>query len=186
LFTTPPQPERGGFWKISAIQFRADSQELFLATGSGEVFRFDARTGREKQKFVADYRNPQQIQAGKPKQPSHGASVFSIDAKTLVTSSADWIHVWDVDTGSLRLQIGHHGCNVSLAPDGKTLATSDIRYAGDLGTDAIRMYDIDTGDELLTLESDGNRASVMAFSPDGKRLFTGFHRGSAIVWDVSR
>ena len=25
---------------------------------------------------------------------------------------------------------------------------------------------------------------VMAFSPDGTKLFTGFHRGSAIVWDV--
>ena len=25
---------------------------------------------------------------------------------------------------------------------------------------------------------------LMVFSPDGRKLFTGFDRGSAIVWDV--
>jgi WD40 repeat protein len=189
LFVTPPEEQRGGFWQVSAIQFRADSQELLFATGIGEVFRFDAKTGREKQKFVADYRTPQQIQTGKPKYPSHARGAFSIDGKTLVTSADDWIYVWDVDTGKLRTRFRHpyeQGCNVCLAPDGNTLATCDIFYAGVSGGDSIWLCDINTGDDLLTLGLAGDRAGVMSFSPDGKRLFTGFHRGSAIVWDVSR
>lgn len=39
---------------------------------------------------------------------------------------------------------------------------------------------------MLTLESPDDRAVVLAFSPDGTRLFAGFQRGSAIVWDVRR
>ena len=66
------------------------------------------------------------------------------------------------------------------------MATSDVLYSGDLGEDTIRLYDIETGEQILTLEPGDGRASVMAFSPDGTRLFTGFGRGSGIVWDVRR
>jgi WD40 repeat protein len=39
---------------------------------------------------------------------------------------------------------------------------------------------------VLTLDPIDDRASVLVFSPDGTKLFTGFHRGSAIIWDVRR
>ncbi len=32
----------------------------------------------------------------------------------------------------------------------------------------------------------GDRGNVLTFSPDGTKLFTGFYRGTAIVWDVCR
>ena len=99
------------------------------------------------------------------------------------------MYVWDVDTGELRLQIRHphdNGCNLCVSADGKTLATADLLYPGDYGRDTIRLYDLETGDEILVLEPADNRAHVMAFSPDGRRLFTGFWRGSGIIWDVSR
>src|SRR5204862_8239925 len=130
-----------------------------------------------------------QIQIGRPQMPQLWRGDFSADGKTLVSSSAEWIYVWDLDSATLRNQIRHphdHGCNLCLAPDGKTFATADLLYSGDPGNDTIRLYDIETGDELLTLESVGNRACVMKFSPDGKRLFTGFHNGAAIAWDVGR
>lgn len=189
IFVTPPKEQKIGLWDAKVMRFRPDSQVLLVATGGGDVFQFDASTGQQRQKVLADYRTPQEIEARRPREPQLWEGDFSADGKTLVSSSAEWIYVWDVDTGTLRLQIRHphdHGCNLCLSPDGKMLATSDLLYAGDFGNDTIRLYDIDTGDELLTLESAGNRAGVMSFSPDGKRLFTGFHRGSAIVWDVSQ
>ncbi len=75
---------------------------------------------------------------------------------------------------------------LGLAPDGKTLATSECQTHGDLGEDKIRLYDLDTGEQVLTLEPVDDQANVLAFSPDGTKLFSGFHRGSAIVWDVRR
>lgn len=189
VFVTPPKEQKIGLWDAKVMRFRSDSQVLLVATGGGDVIQFDASTGQQQHKVLADYRTPQEIQVGRPREPQLWSGAFSLDGKTLVSSSAEWVYVWDVDTGTMRLQIRHphdHGCNLCLAPDGKTLATSDLQYAGDDGTDAIRLYDIDTGDELLTLDPGGNRAGVMSFSPDGKRLFTGFHRGSGIVWDVNR
>ena len=75
---------------------------------------------------------------------------------------------------------------LALAPDGKTVATTDVRSDEDFGEDTIRLYDVETGDPVLTLEPADDRADVLAFSPDGTRLLTGSERGSAIVWDVRR
>ena len=76
--------------------------------------------------------------------------------------------------------------------DGRTLATSDVRLIDerdqnptkDITEDTIRLYDIETGEQILTLEPGHYRAGAMVFSPDGERLFTGFDEGPGIVWDV--
>ncbi|MBI3865147.1 MAG: PQQ-binding-like beta-propeller repeat protein [Planctomycetia bacterium] len=189
LFVTPPKEQRAGLWDAKEMRFRPDSQTLVVVTGGGDIYQFDASTGQQRNKVLADYRTPEQIQAGRPREPQLWCGTLSADGKTLVSSSAEWVYVWDVDTGAMRIQMRHphdHGCHLCLAPDGKTLATSDLQYAGDYGTDTIRLYDIENGDVLLTLEPVGDRAGIMSFSPDGKRLFTGFNRGLAIVWNVER
>ena len=80
-----------------------------------------------------------------------------------------------------------HGCKLTFAPDGSTLATSDLRDdIHDVGEDTIRLYDVKSGSQILTIEPGDSRATVMAFSPDGVRLFTGFDRGAGIIWNVRR
>jgi WD40 repeat protein len=114
---------------------------------------------------------------------------FSADGRTLVSSQMEWVYVWDVESGTMRRKIRHphrHGCNLTLAPDGRTLATSDLLYSDDPGVDTIRLYDVEIGAEVRTLQPHDDRAHVLAFSPDGTRLFTGFGRGTGIVWDVRR
>jgi WD40 repeat protein len=148
-------------------------------------------TGREQRRFKADWRPLEQQKADRPFTTPQvlWLGAFSADNRTLVTSCAEFAYAWDVDTGKLRRKIRRThkwGCYLALAPDGKTLATSDQRSADDYGVDTIRLYDLDTGEQVLTLEPGDNRAGVLAFSPDGTKLFTGFHRGSAIVWDVQR
>ncbi len=61
---------------------------------------------------------------------------------------------------------------LALAPDGKTVATSDVPNRGDFGEDKIRLYDAETGEPVLTLETAGDRAVVLAFSPDRTKLLT--------------
>ena len=114
-------------------------------------------------------------------------ATFSGDGRTLVSSYMEWIYVWDVESAKMRRKIRHpdlHGCKLTLAPGGRTLATSHVWYAGDLDEDTIHLFDIETGEQILTLEPGDGRASVMVFSPDGMRLFTGLSQGSGIVWDV--
>jgi WD40 repeat protein len=157
------------------------------------VIRLNALTGREQRRFMAEWRTPEQKNAGTPRIPDMWDAKLSGDGLTLVTSHREWVYVWNIESGALRRKIRHshpRGWRLALAPDGRTLASSAIRL-GDQhregrGDDTIRLYDIETGEQILPLESGDGRASVMEFSPDGLRLFTGFGRGSGIVWDVRR
>jgi WD40 repeat protein len=57
--------------------------------------------------------------------------------------------------------------SLALAPDGITVATTDVRNSEEFGGDTLRLYDVETGDPVLTLELADDRADVLAFSPDG-------------------
>jgi hypothetical protein len=111
-------------------------------------------------------------------------------ANPLAESHLEWIYIWDVASGTMRRKFRHphgHGCKLTLAADGRTLATSDLRDdIHDVGEDTIRLYDIESGNQILTIEPGDGRAGVLVFSPNGERLFAGFDRGSGIVWDVRR
>jgi WD40 repeat protein/beta-lactamase regulating signal transducer with metallopeptidase domain len=186
-YTMPPEKVKVAIWSVEAMAFRKDSQ-VVVASGNGEVTTFDSMSGKELGQFVAEWRTPEQIKAKRPSRPDIWEAAISADSTTLVTSAESNVYVWDLETGKLRRTIEHphkKGCKVALSPDAKMLATADLKYAGDYGENTIRLYDLVTGD-TLTLEPDDNRAGVLKFSPDGTKLFTGFHRGSAIVWDVRR
>jgi WD40 repeat protein len=188
-WTNPPMDQRVAFKPVAGLQFEAKSPWFQAAFRGGDVIRFNALTGHEHRRFLADWRTEDQKKTGKPREPDMWEATFSADGRTLVSSEMEWIRVWDVETGTLRRTFRHphqHGCNLTLAPDARTLATSDLLYGGDPGEDTIRLFDIETGQHVLALEPRDGRASVMAFSPDGTRLFTGFGLGSGIVWDVRR
>ncbi len=171
------------------MQFEEKSPWFQAALRGGNVIRFNALTGHEQRRFLAEWRTPEQQKAKRPREPDIWEATFSADGRTLVSSHMEWVYVWDVESGTMRRKIQHphqHGCKLTLGPDGRTLATSDIRYGDDMGDDTIRLFDIETGEQILTLEPGDGRASVIAFSPDGMRLFTGLGQGSGIVWDVRR
>lgn len=184
LYTTPSADKRAGFWQLNAMQFRPASSDILLGDGNGDVIQLDGMTGKEQRRFVADHR-----QAAGRKQFQVWQAGFSADGRTLVTCSAEIVAVWNVETGTMIHKIFHphaHGCHVAVSPDGKTVATSDLQYAGDYGEDTIRLFDLGTGKQVMTMEAKDKRAVVMAFSPDGTKLFTGFYGGSATIWDVRR
>ena len=189
LYTVPPEEVRGGFDEVKAMQFRPQTTLLDVAASDGEVIRFDGLTGKEQRRFVAEWRSKEQRTANRPRRPDLWEADFSPDGRTLVSSSEQYVYVWDVDTGGMRLKIRHphdHGCRVGVAPDGRTFATSDLNYSGDYGRDTILLFDLKSGKPIMKAEPDDNRAGVLVFSPDSNKLFSGFWRGSATVWDVRR
>ena len=171
------------------MQFEGNSPWFEAALRDGNVIRFNALTGHEQRRFLAEWRTPEQQKAGRPREPDMWEATFSADGRTLVSSQMEWIYVWDVESGTMRREVPA-SAPARLQPHARPRRphAGDLGhpgYAGDLGEDTIRLYDIETGEQILTLEPGDGRASVMAFSPDGTRLFTGFDRGSGIVWDVS-
>jgi WD40 repeat protein len=186
---TPTVNKPDTFVQPAALQFEANTTWFYVALKDGNVIRYNVLTGHEQRRFLVDGRTPEQRKAARSRDPVLSAAAFSGDARTMASFSERWISLWDVEAGMLRRRIrypGAEGCLLALAPDGKTVAATDVRSDEDFGDDAIRLYDVETGDPVLTLDPADDRADVLAFSPDGTRLLTGSERGSAIVWDVRR
>jgi WD40 repeat protein len=64
--------------------------------------------------------------------------------------------------------------NVAFSPDGKRLVTAS-------GDKTVKVWDAETGQELLTLKGGGG----IAFSPDGHRLASGTGAGTVTIYDAT-
>jgi WD40 repeat protein len=178
-WTNPPEDQTAGFYPVVGFRFVSNSPWFLAALRDGNVIRLNGLTGHEQRRFLAYWRTPQQKNAGRPSDPSMHQATFSPDGRTLVSTYNERLYLRDVESGTMRRESRRQdpkGCDLALAPDGRTLATSE---------DTIRIFDIESGQQVLALEPDAGRANVMAFSPDSKRLYTGSVR-SGIIWDVRR
>lgn len=122
--------------------------------------------------------------------PAAGAkAVFTPDGQTLITSSGNDIKVWAVNSGQLKQTLSRHKGYISalaVSPDGQTLVS------GSEDNTAI-VWSLKTGTPIRTLTgykvmSAGAARSIaaIAFSPDGKWLFTGgaYDKESLKMWDT--
>jgi WD40 repeat protein len=74
--------------------------------------------------------------------------------------------------------------SVVYSPDGKRLVTG----AGGQGPSSlgeVKVWDAETGQELLTLDGRSGPSSDVAFSPDGHRLVGIGRDGSLRIWDAT-
>jgi len=89
-------------------------------------------------------------------------------------AAANWqgrVYLWDFATGTKTSWWAHAKPvnDVVFSPDGKTLATSS--------NDAtVKLWNVSTQREMVTLTGPERRVDSVAFSPDGKRL-------AALSWD---
>ncbi|YAF96148.1 MAG: WD40 repeat domain-containing protein [Nodularia sp. CChRGM 3473] len=84
-----------------------------------------------------------------------------------------------ISQGSERNRLDGHESSVksvSFSPDGKTLASGSH-------DNTIKLWDVETGTEILTLKGQSSVKSV-SFSPDGKTLASGSHDNTIKLWDV--
>jgi len=120
---------------------------------------------------------------------------FSPDSRKIVTTSPQYIaKIWDADSGKelhkLDTDVDRHKVNESSAswalpksvaadfsPDGKRLVTASWDTA-------IRIWDVDSGKKLQTLEGHNEGVKSVVFSPDGKRIATASWDGTARIWEA--
>src|SRR5207253_3266135 len=100
------------------------------------------------------------------------------------------VKVWDAQTGQAVLTCrGHTGkvTSVVFSPDGKRLAsgsgtwdaTKKAYVAGE-----VKVWDAQTGQELLSLKGHTAKVNSVAFGSDGKRLVSASSDQTLKVWDA--
>jgi WD40 repeat protein len=110
------------------------------------------------------------------------AVVFSPDGRRLASTSLDGtVKLQDLfaprEVATLRGHTGGVG-GAALSPDGRRLATG-----GDASKDAVRLWDLTTQRELLSLRGEGEALfEHVAFSPDGSTLMATSFAGIAHLW----
>ena len=140
------------------------------------------------------------LQTGHTK--SANAVAFSPDNRWLASGGKDnVIKIWDLATGNVLRTLYGHTSNVNalaVSPDGKLLASGsgDINDKRDLGTftqggvvggaedNTVRIWSVQTGQQLQVLRGHELPVGAVAFSNDGHSL-TSVSGDAVKVWDVS-
>ena len=124
----------------------------------------------------------------------HGDDVNSVaispDGRYIVSGSRDrTVRIWDINSGDLLRTLGGHewgGVNsVAISPDSRYIVSGGGRVLIDPFTDsAVQIWDINSGDLLMTLEGHEESVRSVAISPDGRYIVSGDGK-TVRIWDIN-
>jgi WD40 repeat protein len=127
--------------------------------------------------------------------PATGRLAFGvIDGREVLATGAEFgVIVWDPVTGK---ELGCYGGidgdravfakGIAFSPDGSRLAYVGMADSGSANGIYLVIWNTRTGELLHSLASKKDpQALSVAFSPDGRRLATGWSNGEVRVWDVA-
>lgn len=161
--------------RVYAVAFSPDGKTLATAGWEGPIHLWDVATRRLRATL-----------------PGHTDTVhelaFTPDGKMLVSggeeerrvSGPGKARVWDLATN--RQVAEASGLNgvlaLAVSPDGKTFA-----FAGE--SPYVKVVELATGKDVLTLKEHQNSVHALAFSPNGKTLLSGSTDTRIHFWDVT-
>jgi WD40 repeat protein/serine/threonine protein kinase len=157
-----------------AVAFSPDGKYLVTGRANGDVQVWDARNGDAVGTLGTHDRQV----------PIRGV-VFSPRRQYLASVSADGnVQLWDatrltekqVPIRSFSARHRGQGLTLAFSPDGRRLVTGGERHTA-------RIWDVETGKELKTLEGHSGDIHAVAFSPDGRWVAAGGEGSTVRVWD---
>lgn len=162
--------------EVHSVAFSPDGQWLASGSYDGTIKLWDVGTGHEMRTLIG---HTDWI----------WVVTFSPDGRLLASGSRDrMIKLWEVTTGREVLTlVGQADLVMSLAfsPDGKLLASGSCKRnpLSDECLGQIKLWEVTTGHNVLTLTGHNGYVRAVAFSPDGLLLASG-SSDTIGIWNV--
>jgi eukaryotic-like serine/threonine-protein kinase len=164
---------------VYGVAFSPDGRSLASASADNTMKLWDVATGNEVRTLRGHTNKVISV-------------AFSRDGRTLASASHDQtVKVWDaatgqdiktfVDQGEIVLTLFREGAffpGPAFSPDGRTLAYVSQKAA-------IKIWDVTTKQDLLTLDGRRGLLTGLAFSPDGRQIAAAGQDGNVQIWDAA-
>lgn len=152
-------PHGGHSDMVNDAAFRTDGSEIASVSEDNSIRVWDTATGALRATLPTQAPNLRWIEIG------------GVD---LMLVSGDYgAELWRKgDRRAFRTDLARRAC---FSPDARSIA---------LGGDDVRLWDVATGSQRQ-LEVAASRVEALAWSPDGRRLATGYVDGSVRLWDLN-
>ena len=191
--------------RITALGFSPDGTTLVSGTNQGGIQTWNVATGKVLAVFAkpTDQEDTTRILALRF---SSDGSLLAAGSYSLIRlrSSSDGsliadglyslIRIWDVDTGNKLLSVNtaynteDKRNDTPFGDDPKSLVFSPngtILVSG-LSNGAIQLWDVPTGNRIVTLDGHTQEVGTLAFSSDGETLVSTAADGTTLLWDWNK
>jgi WD40 repeat protein len=179
-------PEKSARYAVSSIRYAPDGSGIAIASGTeSQVLVFDPQRKEVRQTFG-------------PVDGGINWAAYSADGRTIAAATmGSSIFLWETATGDARLVLKNSGYVTCLAfsPDGRILAVANngrhSQSTGDKTVEqkddrmVVRLLDSYTGREFHRFAGHTGSIDHLIWSPDGRRLLSGSHDSTCLIWDVS-
>ena len=157
---------------VSGPAFSPDGTLVALAGDTGTLNLYE-RDGSLAAQLLADEGNGLLDPAFGP----DGTTVAVVQLPIRQTPDDHRLLLWDWRSGTTQSWDIGTGSGPVFSPDGSQLALRD-------GAGPAEVWDVDSGERLLTLEGHTAGVEDVAYSPDGRLIATASFEGTARLWDA--
>jgi len=169
----------GGDGTLTSVTFSPDGRSVASGSEYGVVTLWDAVNGQVIRKM-----NPLvDPVTGKILREAYGSDfvpsmAFSLDGHILASGGNGGIKLWAPESGQplSTLDAQHPVSSIAFSSDGHTLASAGS------GVGAVKLWDVGSGQLLRTLQ--GEWATIVAFSPNGRMIASG-GKATLELWDTA-
>jgi WD40 repeat protein len=174
---------------VIATAFSPDGKRILTADLQNAVRIWDAQTGKELFALPGDPGNPIYYIASAAYSPD-GKYIAYGATNSMAGSLTASLRIWNAQTGKELPTLSdtavqrisdtadlHYVRAVAFSPDSKHIAIGS-------GDNTARIWDLQTGKQLLIIHGHTGPVWSIAYSPDGKRLATGSWDNTAALWDA--